>query len=476
MKRFLTDDLGVPENRIQCLLGPSNPNSADPKSIPPTRFNIVDTLQSLAKNPEIRRGDNIIIYYAGHGSRYHCTTHEFESQCDNCHIEALCPIDRDTQDADGNWIPDISDRELNILFALICRAKGENITFIADCCHSGGISRGSQRGLRNTTTADNVSLEDMLRAANEMWKDSPGYRSVLLKDWQPDMDSHVILAACQSDQKAEEDDFGGVFSKDLVDVLRSTKCREETTYHGLIRLLNLPSNKHYQKPLVDGTRMFRPIFSRTPPQFWAVLIGIDAYQRCPPLRGCVSDALLIKRFLTDDLGVPENRIRCLLGPRDPNSADPNSIQPTRANIVDTLYSLVDNLEIERGDNIIIYYTGHSSIYSCPVESRGDNYSIEALCPIDRDTRDTDGNLIPDICDRELSVLFGLICRAKGHKITFIVDAGYSGRMSRRELPVSAIQRSTKIENMLRPWRAKSAGQRAPAEQGVRSYTKRSTKK
>ncbi len=37
-------------------------------------------------------------------------------------------------------------------------------------------------------------------------------------------------------------------------------------------------------------------------RFWAVLIGIDAYE-CNPLRSCVRDALMMERYLTEDLGV-----------------------------------------------------------------------------------------------------------------------------------------------------------------------------
>ncbi|PBL01671.1 hypothetical protein ARMGADRAFT_224328 [Armillaria gallica] len=253
IKRFLIDDLGVPENRIQCLLGSKDPNFADPKSIRPTRANIVDTIYSLANNPEIGRGDNIIIYYAGHGSMYHCTTHEFESPCDNCPIEALCPIDRDTQDADGNWIPDISDREVNILLAVMCRAKGHKITVILDCGMNGGPR---QRGIRGTAMTHNASLESMLHTADERWKDLPGYRSVLSKDWWPDMDSFVALAACRGYQFAFEvednNEFGGVFSKELVRVLRSTDCKE-MTYDDLINCMRgLCAGK--QTPFAGGNR------------------------------------------------------------------------------------------------------------------------------------------------------------------------------------------------------------------------------
>ncbi|KAK0437249.1 uncharacterized protein EV420DRAFT_1219552, partial [Desarmillaria tabescens] len=160
-------------------------------------------------------------------------------------------------------------------------------------------------------------------------------------------------------------------------------------------------------------------------RFWAVLIGIDAYPS-NPLRGAVSDALTMRKFLINDLGIPEHRIQYLLGPHDPTTGDP--LAPSHANIINTLHSLISNEEIQRGDNIIIYYAGHGSSYQRSMHSATakSKYSrnfcpVEALCPIDRDTKDVDGRWIPDISDRELNVLFTEISRVKGHKITFILD-------------------------------------------------------
>ncbi|KAK0476018.1 hypothetical protein IW261DRAFT_1311385, partial [Armillaria novae-zelandiae] len=159
-------------------------------------------------------------------------------------------------------------------------------------------------------------------------------------------------------------------------------------------------------------------------QFWAVLIGIDAYESWP-LQGCVSDASLMKNFLIDDLGVPKERIQCLLGSHNLIPDDP--LKPSRANIVDTLYSLIHNDEIQLGDNIIIYYAGHGSSYQCSEHSfttpncRLELCPVEALCPIDRDALDSHGRWVPDISDRELNALFTEISRVKGHNITFIVD-------------------------------------------------------
>ncbi|SJL01002.1 uncharacterized protein ARMOST_04316 [Armillaria ostoyae] len=258
IKRFFTDDLGMPEGRIQCLLGPNNPTPGDPKLTPtPSHANIVDMLYSLVHSPEIDQNDNIIIYYAGHGSIYRCPEHPHAVRCHSglCPTEALCPLDRDTQDADGKWIPDISDREINTLFKHISLAKGNKITFIADCCYARSFSRQDQDSVRSTHPTSHASLDDMLRAADERWKQSgdPNYRSVLSKDWQPDMSSRVVLAACKDNQSAKEEQghngFHGVFTRTLVRVLRSIDYKKGTTYIDLVHLVNQSIS---QTPVVAG--------------------------------------------------------------------------------------------------------------------------------------------------------------------------------------------------------------------------------
>ncbi|KAK0227197.1 hypothetical protein EDD85DRAFT_743641, partial [Armillaria nabsnona] len=136
VKKSLIKDVRMPEKRIECLLGSENPTPGG--SLTPTHANIVDTLHGLIDNPKIERGDNIIIYYAGHGSSYCCSKRyppgqEHNCSSDLCPIEALCPIDRDTITDKRGPIPDISDRELNALFTQVSRTKGHRITFIADC-------------------------------------------------------------------------------------------------------------------------------------------------------------------------------------------------------------------------------------------------------------------------------------------------------------------------------------------------------
>ncbi|KAK0205944.1 peptidase C14, caspase domain-containing protein, partial [Desarmillaria ectypa] len=155
-------------------------------------------------------------------------------------------------------------------------------------------------------------------------------------------------------------------------------------------------------------------------RFWAVLIGIDAYETSP-LRGCVSDVLMMENYFVSDLGVPKERIQRLLGSTEHRTFK-NSSVPTRANIIETLLNLVHDPKIEMGDNIIIYFLGHGSCYSpSDFDHTAEIGSIEALCPMDREDLDADGAPIADISDREINSILKEVSRNKGNHITFILD-------------------------------------------------------
>ena len=134
----------------------------------PSRDHITDMFRSLITNEKIEDDDNIVIYYAGHGSCYH-------DAIDNVFIEALCPIDRDTLGTNGKPIPDISDREVNGYLTQISLAKGHQITFIVDCCHSASVSREvPPQGARTYHGTERATLRDMLYAGDKLLRDRPG--------------------------------------------------------------------------------------------------------------------------------------------------------------------------------------------------------------------------------------------------------------------------------------------------------------
>ncbi len=293
MKDFLTVDLGVPEDHIRCLvstrpspkpispsghlvgrlaetysryIGPwSNETSFSQEQDAydvvnsPTRTNIIETLLSLSVDPQIQHGDNIIIYFSGHGSSYLCSDYYRTGsiQSNGC-IEALCPVDR----APGNpfcvSIPDISDREINTILTEISRTKGHHITFILDCCYSSGATRypdDQSHRVRSARPLPPVSIEDMFDVAHRRLKGLKNYHRIHDGDWSPDFTSHVILAACREYEQAKEDESeNGIFTQALIEALKSDRLKAGSTYRDLIDTLRIPTSTA-QVPVVAGRHM-----------------------------------------------------------------------------------------------------------------------------------------------------------------------------------------------------------------------------
>ena len=136
----------VPADHIRLLLSPPVSSVCAPESqLIPTRSNILTALYDhLRDNRNIRKGDNLLFYFAGHGSRY-AASDVFQDTGEM--IETLCPADRGVS-VDGA-ILDISDRELSIFLEELRAEKGDHITVVLDCCHSGS-ALGKQRSEENT--------------------------------------------------------------------------------------------------------------------------------------------------------------------------------------------------------------------------------------------------------------------------------------------------------------------------------------
>ncbi|KAK0475671.1 caspase domain-containing protein [Armillaria luteobubalina] len=259
MEKYLKEEIGVPQERIQLLVGSQDTSSEDPSF--PSRTNIVETLLSLVDNPQIEVGDNIIIYFSGHGSGYLPNEYYISDDEDSRilgglddSVEAICPIDRDTIDNSGLRVPDISDREINSIFQQISRSKGHRITFFLDACHSGTHVRCfPEPGTRTVPPLPRASLRRMLNMADENLSRYPSYKSILASDWKPDMSSHVILAACKEYQTARETEgetgYNGIFTRAVIDALRSGNLSEESTYIDLLYSLSL---RGWQNPVVAG--------------------------------------------------------------------------------------------------------------------------------------------------------------------------------------------------------------------------------
>ncbi|KAK0227266.1 caspase domain-containing protein [Armillaria nabsnona] len=281
MQTYLMEDLSVPADRIQLLLNPHpyrdtvsdttafqvllnpighifcnlypEPLATSSCSLP-TRENIIRTLVDLSTNSKIQRGDHIIFFFSGHGSSYACSSYFKDDIGRNGNVEVLCPMDRTSRDVPyRSIIPDISDREINVILKRICHAKGHQITVILDCCHSGGATRLPDTGIRLALPVEGF-LKHVLEAAEKQRKNGGDRVSVLSGDWKPDTFSHVLLAACKEYQLAkevigEDGKSAGVFTDALLHTLRYGPLTSNSTYVGLHHAI--PSSPS-QTPVVAG--------------------------------------------------------------------------------------------------------------------------------------------------------------------------------------------------------------------------------
>lgn len=185
-----------------------------------TKANIISNLTNLVTTS--KKGDSIVFYYSGHGTRVANIGSDFEVDGLD---DAICPHDY----ASAGVIRD--DEFAAILNKL---PAGVNMDVIFDCCHSGtGTRRMNLVNLDGNPTNEAArfiepNLEDEFyfnhsKELVEVKKTSKkGTKQVITVTTM----NHALFAACKDSQVAMEGNMGGVtrgyFTYNLCKVLRAT--------------------------------------------------------------------------------------------------------------------------------------------------------------------------------------------------------------------------------------------------------------
>lgn len=149
-------------------------------------------------------------------------------------------------------------------------------------------------------------------------------------------------------------------------------------------------------------------------KIFALIIGINDYGHdgLYNLKGAVTDAKRIEKFLRTKLKVPDTNISYL-----------HDKKATRPAIIKAFRSLENNKAIVKNDAaIIIYYAGHGSVVDKPKAWEGwfaPDDRIEMLCPSDMTLSDSDVpgiGRVEGIADRTISRLLLDLSIAKGDNI------------------------------------------------------------
>ncbi|KIJ63462.1 hypothetical protein HYDPIDRAFT_29274 [Hydnomerulius pinastri MD-312] len=253
---YLQNYLAVPSSQI-CNLRDSAA----------TRAAIVQQIRALASDHRIQHGDPVLIYYAGHGSTIP-TPVGWEAGGPN--IQVLVPYDYDNRE--GGGVPAIEDRFLGRLLGNLASEKGDNITVIFDCCHSGSGTRTDEidssclvRGIDIPGQLPKDLDQDVfVSAANQRATEVAGSFT------HSGLRSHVFLAACGATETAQERDGRGFFTEALVEVLVNHGTKKLTYKSLLHQLKPLPG----QNPQCEGVFQNRILFDSKAPSQDRVLFKI----------------------------------------------------------------------------------------------------------------------------------------------------------------------------------------------------------
>ncbi|KAK0471052.1 caspase domain-containing protein [Armillaria novae-zelandiae] len=241
VRTFLQDTLLVPEDRIKSL---HNEKA--------TRTTIETEIKNLAINPEVRKDDPILIFYAGHGAEAPAPSGWTSS---NGKIQMLAPYEfnPNVSSKEGQGVLDIT---LSHLLGALAKEKSDNITVILDCCHSGSGTRDHHDD--PTFAVRGVELPKTYTIPQDVLRDAENARSTHVPEKYEKANelSHVLLSACKQGEKAIEKNGRGAFTSALLDLLQK-KGVDKLTYEGVMTELSLPE----QEPQCEGFHRSRFLFN-----------------------------------------------------------------------------------------------------------------------------------------------------------------------------------------------------------------------
>lgn len=158
-------------------------------------------------------GDVALFQFCGHGARW----------ASNAAFRPFYPDGRDEglvcHDSRRPGGYDLADKELAVLIAEVA-GRGAQVVVLFDCCHSGSGTRGADafRGLRPRLTHEVTTerpLESYLDGHYAALRDAKAQFSI------PSA-RHILLAACERGQLAQESGGHGIFTRTLVEVLQKS--------------------------------------------------------------------------------------------------------------------------------------------------------------------------------------------------------------------------------------------------------------
>ena len=240
-----------------------------------TKDALTTALQSALTNAT--PNDVVFFFFSGHGTRETADEIFSDIEQDNA-LEALVCYDSIRKENEIIHYNLLSDKELHYLISQYGK-EGTHIILTFDCCHSGGITRNAGPGKEEKCFERRYvpfERENFIAPAREwnrfIFGESLTRDSIAKTGWLQNVKQkpHITLAACQNDESAFELEGKGIFTVNLIDVLR--RSNGSVSYYDLQSRARLfTQNQFRQTPEVYTVKdheddLLRSFLDKTNPQ------------------------------------------------------------------------------------------------------------------------------------------------------------------------------------------------------------------
>ncbi|MFN3214845.1 MAG: caspase domain-containing protein [Henriciella sp.] len=232
MSRYLEKSAGFPKSNICTVVNSEATYDGVKKAFA--------ELASAASDEEGVPADQVLIFYAGHGSRLPDDNNDEPDLFDETLVlhDSVAPRPNETR------VPQLRDDEFNALLSRVYD-RSPNLTVILDSCHSG-------TGTRAFAASRFVStLEFDTRGGESSTDRSDG--GLGFADYQPeDFPNAVFLSAASDHQEALEVDGSGVFTSAILHTLREQRGLRVTYDQLFSQIVSRMRSTYYQNPTLSG--------------------------------------------------------------------------------------------------------------------------------------------------------------------------------------------------------------------------------
>ncbi|MEY4902382.1 MAG: hypothetical protein RLZZ292_197 [Bacteroidota bacterium] len=209
-----------------------------------TKENIIHEFeQHLCQNSKIKAGDLVLFQYSGHGST-DATSPEFMLSDGKRQDETIVCYDSRLP---GNY--DLSDKELATLLSKV--RPDVQVIVLLDCCHSGSGTR--------SVYANKARLAEKRSGLTRGLDQYYDYKNLTRNDTGKiaiPQRPHLLLAACDRDELANEHEGQGLFTFTLLETLKASAVR--MSYANLFSSLTVMMRRYAddQTPQIEAVGTF----------------------------------------------------------------------------------------------------------------------------------------------------------------------------------------------------------------------------